>query len=137
MSLFLGYYDFFSPWLERIDGYRLRAEIHPLPAAILDVEVFEDDRLNDTGYFVGARFSVPFDVREIRHGRNPFAGARDGFRRGKREFKDRMTEMIMRDYRIQTKTFPVVGVREEVEKRQDWEDVTPDKDDDPPPQEEP
>ena len=50
----------------------------------------------------GVRVSVPFSIRNLVTGRNPFEGVGEMFRPRKREFKQRMSEMIIRSHRIQT-----------------------------------
>ena len=110
VGLFMGYYDFGSTYGDVVlDGFKGRCEIRALPALIIDAEVFEDDRLNGTDYFVGARLQVPFDVGNLFSGKNPFEGAGQSFGATRRSSVDmRLVENVIRD--------PQVRVAEAVEK---------------------
>ena len=95
--VFGGYYKFRGDFTEDIKGVRGRLEVRALPALFLDAEVYEDKKLTGSDYFVGARVNVPFDLANLARGRNPFAGITDDVKAGRREFRERMSEMIIRD----------------------------------------
>lgn len=109
VGVFAGWYRFKPHYGgDVVEGWRGRAELRVLPSLIIDAELYENDRLTGTDYFVGARVQVPFDVAALAHGRNPFAGARDGFRSESRPFAHRLTENVIRD--------PNIRMGEDIEK---------------------
>jgi len=95
--LFAGYYKFDGDYTDDIKGVRGRLEVRALPALFIDAEVYENKDLTGSDYFVGARLNVPFDLVNLARGRNPFEGFQDNFKAGRREFRERMSEMVMRD----------------------------------------
>ncbi len=97
VRVFVGHYDFESRYGEDIEGAKGRLEVRAGPYLTFDAEVFENDKLNDTDFFVGARLQVPFE------GSNPFSGLGQLFKqREARPFVDRMyTDMVMRDVHVQ------------------------------------
>lgn len=95
--VFAGYYAFEGDFTEDIDGFKGRLEIRALPILTLDAEIYEDDALAGSDYFVGARVNVPFDLANLARGKNPFAGTSEQVRRAKRTFRDRLNEMVIRD----------------------------------------
>ncbi len=104
VKVFAGYYDYNSHYGDDITGMKGRLEIKPMPSLYLDAAWFEDKALLGSKYSVGARLSVPFDLANLSRGKNPFAGAMDGFKPGtaKPPFASRMTEMVVRDLHIRT-----------------------------------
>ena len=48
------------------------------------------------------RASVPFSLGRIIRGQNPFTGFTDAFRPRQREFCERMSDMVVREHRVQT-----------------------------------
>ena len=101
--LFLGYQDFDNPFGDDFEGVKARAEIRALPGVFLDAEWFENEELNGTDYYVGARVRVPFDLVNLANGRNPFEGSGEAFQRQQdRDLADRMTEQVIRDVKVQT-----------------------------------
>ena len=73
--LFVGYQDFENPFEgDRYGGFKGRLEVRANPGLTLDAELFEDQHLNGTDYFVGARMHVPFDLANLSEGKSPFAG---------------------------------------------------------------
>ena len=104
IKVFGGYYDYNAHYGDDISGVKGRIEIKPLPSLYLDAAWFEDKALLGSRYSVGARVSVPFDLANLSRGKNPFAGAMDGFKpgSGKPDFASRMTEMVVRDLHVRT-----------------------------------
>ena len=104
IKFFGGYYDYNAHYGDDIAGVKGRVEIRPLSALYLDAAWYEDKELMGSHYSVGARVSVPFDLANLSRGKNPFAGALDGFKPGaaKPDFASRMTEMVMRDLHVRT-----------------------------------
>jgi hypothetical protein len=104
IKVFGGYFDYNAHYGDDISGVKGRIEIKPLPSLYLDAAWFEDEALLGSKYSVGARVSVPFDLANLSRGKNPFAGAMDGFKPGsaKPDFASRMTEMVVRDLHVRT-----------------------------------
>lgn len=104
VKVFGGYYDYNAHFGDDISGVKGRLEIKPIPSLYLDAAWFEDKELLGSHYSVGARVSVPFDLANLSRGKNPFAGALDGFKPGapKPAFASRMTEMVVRDLHIRS-----------------------------------
>ncbi len=99
--VFAGYYDFDSPFSTAdAEGIRGRLEIRTLPALFIDAEVFEDKDLNGSDFIVGCRIQTPFDLAQLFHGGNPFGGARGAWEPVERQFRDRLTERVMRDTHV-------------------------------------
>jgi hypothetical protein len=95
--VFAGYYNFEGDFTEDIDGLKGRLEIRALPALTLDAEVYDNDDLTGSDYFFGARVNLPFDVVNLAHGRNPFAGTEAAFQARRVAFRERLSEMVIRD----------------------------------------
>jgi hypothetical protein len=56
------------------------------------------------------RVSLPFEIGNLFAGKNPFAGAGDALKFGKRrEFRERLGEQVWRSHREQTIIGPPVG----------------------------
>ena len=112
IKVFAGYYDFNAQYGPDVAGMKGRVEVRPLPALILDAGWYEDKELLGSRYTVGARASLPFDLARLSHGRNPFSGALDGFRRssGRPPFASRLTDMVIRDLHIRTEISPLAEV---------------------------
>lgn len=104
VKVFGGMYDYNAHYGDDIIGMKGRLEIHPLPALYLDAAWYEDRALIGSRYSVGLRASLPFDLANLSSGKNPFAGALDGFKPGVRKvpFASRLTEMVVRDLHIRT-----------------------------------
>ena len=102
--IFIGYQSFDNPFGDDLEGATARFESWVLPGVALDAQWFEEDKLNGTDYFVGARVRLPFDLGNLSQGRNPFEGDSEQFRQSeaKQEVRDRMSEMVMRDPKVQT-----------------------------------
>ncbi|MDP8217769.1 MAG: inverse autotransporter beta domain-containing protein [Candidatus Theseobacter exili] len=98
--IFGGYYYYDNDYGKDIKGFKGRLEVRAMPALIFDAEIYENDELHGTDYYVGARLNVPFDFGNLFSGKNPFEGAKDWFTMRKRTMKERMTEMVIRDIDI-------------------------------------
>ncbi|MCO6401285.1 MAG: inverse autotransporter beta domain-containing protein [Verrucomicrobia bacterium] len=95
--IFGGYYSFEGDFTEDIDGFRGRLEVRALPALVLDAELYENKELTGSDYFVGVRVDLPFDLWNLARGRNPFEGIGESARPTRREMRDRLSDMVMRD----------------------------------------
>jgi hypothetical protein len=103
VRLFYGYYDFDKRYGGEIPGPKARLEVRAGPYLTLDAEVFEDEELNDTKYFVGVRFHMPFDLGKLFKGQNPFGYDKKRIQQFRsRPLVNRITEDVIRDVRIQT-----------------------------------
>lgn len=104
VKMFAGYYDYNAHYGDDVAGLKARLEVRPLPPLYLDAAWYEDEALLDSRYSVGVRASVPFDLAALSRGRNPFAGALEGFMPGtaKPPFGSRLTEMVVRDLHVRT-----------------------------------
>ncbi len=104
VKAFVGFYDYNAHYGDDLAGMKGRLEIKPMPSVYLDAAWFEDKALLGSRYSVGARVSMPFDLANLSRGKNPFAGALEGFKPGaaKPAFASRMTEMVVRDLHIRT-----------------------------------
>jgi hypothetical protein len=100
VKLFLGYYDYDNPFGDDIKGAKGRIEVKASDYLTLDAEVYENDDLNGSKYFVGARLNLPFDLSRLAAGKNPFKDPRKT--RPATQFADRMNEMVIRDVRVQS-----------------------------------
>jgi len=102
VRLFGGYYDFDRRLSnqEDIKGLKGRIEVRTGPYFTFDAEVFEDDKLNDTKYFVGARLHIPL---KRKGGKKLFSDLKQSFKSFRqRPVESRLTEQIIRDVRVQT-----------------------------------
>jgi hypothetical protein len=104
VRVFGGYYHYQNPFGGDFDGFKARLEARVLPGVILDLEYWDDTALMGGHWTAGARVSVPFSLYNLVNGRNPFEGIEEQFTPRKREFKERLGEMVMRSHRIQTTT---------------------------------
>lgn len=95
--VFAGYYHFEGDFTEDIKGAKGRLEVRALPALVLDAEVFENTDLTGSDYFLGARLDLPFDLANLARGKNPFEGIGESVRPTRREMRDRLSDMVMRD----------------------------------------
>ena len=105
IKVFGGYYYFDAKFGgEDIEGFKGRLEVKAAPSIFLDAEVYEDEELYGSDYFVGARMVLPFSIQNFADGRNPFEGGAKGLRTTKQKaaFESRLTEMVMRDLHVQT-----------------------------------
>lgn len=120
VKAFAGYYEFDADYGDPIAGMKARLEVRPVPAVCLDGCWYEDETLLGSRYSIGFRATIPFDLARLSRGRNPFAGALDGFRAGgaPAAFSARLTEQVIRDLHIRTE---VAAPREIVEDRRQLE----------------
>lgn len=105
--LFAGYYSYHSRVGTNFEGWKARAEIRWTPAITTDLEYWggnhgKANQLNGGNWIAGVRVNLPFEIGNIFQGKNPFAGAGDAFKFGKRrEFKERLGETVWRSHREQ------------------------------------
>jgi hypothetical protein len=102
MRVFGGYYHYLNPFGSDFEGFKARLEARMLPGVIADVEWWDDASLTGGHWTGGARVSVPFTLGNLFTGKNPFEGASEMFRPRKREFRERMSEMVIRSHRVMT-----------------------------------
>ncbi len=100
--VFGGYYHYDNPLGADYEGFKARLEAHFLPGVIGDVEWWNDAYLNGGHWTADVRVSVPFDFFNLFSGRNPFEGAGEAFRPRQREFRERMSDMVVRSHRVKT-----------------------------------
>jgi Inverse autotransporter, beta-domain len=102
LRVFGGYYHLEGPFGRNFDGFKARLEARFLPGVIADVEWYDDANVMGGHWTGGVRVSVPFSIFNLAQGRNPFEGFTDAFTPRKREFRERMTDQIIRSHRIKT-----------------------------------
>ncbi len=102
VRVFGGYYHYDNPFGSDYEGFKARLEARLLPGVIADVEYWDDAALMGGHWTAGARVSVPFSIYNLVTGRNPFEGIGDSFTPRQREFRERMSDMVIRSHRIQT-----------------------------------
>ena len=113
--LFAGYYQYRSRVGVGLEGWKARAEIRWTPAITTDVEYWGGNTgtanaVNGGNWIAGVRMNLPFEIGNIFQGKNPFAGAGDAFKFGKRrEFKERLGETVWRSHREQSAITPGNG----------------------------
>ena len=100
--VFGGYYHYNNPFASDYEGFKARLEAHFLPGVIGDVEWWNDAYLNGGHWTADVRVSVPFSFFNLFSGRNPFEGAGDAFRPRQREFRERLSDMVVRSHRVKT-----------------------------------
>ncbi|MFT5241954.1 MAG: hypothetical protein ACI9OU_002047 [Candidatus Promineifilaceae bacterium] len=98
--VFVGYQDFDNPFGDDKEGVKGRIEIQLGDGFLVDAEVFENEDLNHTEFFVGVRVRVPFSIANLIAGKNPFEGTRDAFRPRPSVLSSRLGEMVIRDMNI-------------------------------------
>lgn len=99
-AVYVGYYDFSSDFDNDLSGPKVRVESRLSARLTLDAEWYDDKELNDSDFFVGLRFRLPFGP-----GRDPSWASTD-FERT--DVSARMSDLVYRDFRIRTRlTGPV------------------------------
>lgn len=113
VKVFGGYYSYNKRFGgEDIKGAKGRLEIRAVPAVYLDAEVYENDELYGTDYFVGARVNVPLDLK----GGSPFGNFEDFMiKRRDIPFASRLGEMVMRDLHVITEVSEQTEIEEKRE----------------------
>ena len=107
LKLFGGWYAFDNPFGgDDIEGFKARAELRGFDHLYLDAAWYDDDELTGSDYYLGARYSAPFDLFELAHGRNPFAEPKAG--KNEVVFAARLNEMVMRDPQVRTATSGII-----------------------------
>ncbi len=104
VRLYGGYYHYDNPFGGDFNGFKARLEARVLRGVVANVEYWDDDYLMGGHWTASVSASVPFSIYNLVTGRNPFEGAAESFKTGRREFKERMGEIIERSHRIQTLT---------------------------------
>lgn len=102
LRLLGGYFKYNNPFGRNFEGFQARAEARLTQGLIADVAWFDDARIQGGHWVAGVRVEVPFDLGNLFRGRNPFEGAGDTFRFGRRDFRARMREMVQRSPRTMT-----------------------------------
>ncbi len=100
--VFGGYYHYNHPFASDYEGFKARLEAHFLPGVIGNVEWWDDAYLNGGHWTTDVRVSVPFSFFNLFSGRNPFEGAGESFRPRQREFRERVSDMVIRSHRVKT-----------------------------------
>jgi Inverse autotransporter, beta-domain len=100
--IFGGYYQYNNPFGSDFEGFKARLEAHLLPGVIADVAYWDDAYLNGGHWVAGARVHVPFDIFNLARGRNPFEGAGEAFRPRQREFRERLSDSVIRSHEVKT-----------------------------------
>jgi hypothetical protein len=104
VRLFAGYYHYDNPFGSDFEGFKARLEARVLPGVMAGVEYWDDAVLMGGHWTADVRVSVPFSIYNLVTGRNPFAGIANNFVPRRREFRERLGDMIERSHRIQTTT---------------------------------
>lgn len=102
LRLLAGYYRYESKFGQTYEGVKARMEARFLPGVIGDLEYWDDPALVGGHWVAGVRVTVPFSIGNLFTGRNPFEGASEMFRPRQREFRERLSEMVMRSHRVMT-----------------------------------
>jgi len=104
LRLFVGAYHYNNPFGHDFTGVKARAEARLLPGVIAGVEYWDDAYLMG-GHWTGEfAVSVPFSLFNLAKGRNPFEGTAEMFRPRQREFRERLSDMVMRSPLVMTNT---------------------------------
>jgi hypothetical protein len=102
LRLLAGYYNLEGPFGRNFEGMKGRLEARFLPGLIADLEYWDDENVMGGHWTGGVRVVVPFSIFNLFRGRNLFEGTAEMFRPRQREFRERMTDMIMRSHLIRT-----------------------------------
>ena len=106
VRLFAGAYYYDNPFGSDYSGFKARLEARFLPGLIADVEYWDDAYLTG-GHWTGElRVSVPFAICNLAQGRNPFEGTAEMFRPRQREFRERLSDMVIRSHRVMSTASP-------------------------------
>ncbi|RBP48754.1 inverse autotransporter beta domain-containing protein [Arenicella xantha] len=101
VRVFGGYYDFDGPFNSEIKGAKGRLEVRAGDYLTFDAELFEDDELHGSDYYVGARLNLPFSFSRLFDGQNPFLARKDDIKRFRnRPLAARLGEEVLRDVNI-------------------------------------
>ena len=102
VRVFAGYYHYNNPFGSDYEGFKARLEAHLLPGLVAGVAYWDDTALMGGHWTADVRASVPFSLLNILHGGNPFEGWAEAFTPRPREFCERMSDMVVREHRVQT-----------------------------------
>ncbi|EDY17372.1 Parallel beta-helix repeat protein [Chthoniobacter flavus Ellin428] len=104
--IFGGYYYYENPFGKNLSGFKGRLEVRALPAITLDAAYYQNKEIVGSNWYYGIRVSTPFDIGNIAHGKNPFAGFTEGFKpqhaSDAERFADRLTENVIRNPHVAT-----------------------------------
>ncbi len=100
--VFGGYYHYDNPFGHDFEGFKSRLEAHFLPGLIGNVEWWNDGYVKGGHWSAGVRATVPFSFFNLFSGRNPFEGAGDAFRPRERDFRERLSDMVIRSHDVKT-----------------------------------
>ena len=106
LRLFAGYYNMDGALSNHYEGFKARLEARVLPGVILDAEYWDDAYLMGGHWTAGIRVVVPFSIGNIFVGKNPFEGTASMFTPRKRDFKERLSESIIRSHQVMTDQTP-------------------------------
>jgi len=96
---FAGAYGYQNPFGSDYVGFKARVEARIVPAITANVEYWDDANLMG-GHWTGElRVTVPFSIFNLASGRNPFEGAAEAFTFRKRDFSERMGDLVLRSHR--------------------------------------
>ncbi len=119
VRLFGGYYHYLNPYGSDYDGFKARLEARVRKGVFIDAEYWDDKVLTGGHWTGGIRVSLPCNVFNIFAGRNPFEGASEAFAAPDGDFRDRMSDMVIRSHRVKAATSGLdeVGGGSNTEKR--------------------
>lgn len=104
-----GYYNYSGPFNQHFDGFKGRVEARFLPGLIADVEYWDDAELMGGNWTGELRVTLPFSLFNLASGRNPFEGTAEMFKPRQREFRERLSEQVLRSHTVQTSSSGNVG----------------------------
>ena len=112
--VFGGYYYFDNPFGKNVAGFKGRLEVRALPSLTFDTAYYNNKEIIGAHWYYGFRISTPFDLGNLAHGKNPFAGFSEGFKPqhtdDQERFADRLTENIIRTSRVSTAQSKLIEV---------------------------
>jgi hypothetical protein len=104
--IFGGYYYYENPFGKNFSGFKGRLEVRALPSVTFDAAYYQDKEIVGSNWYYGVRVSTPFDVGNIAHGKNPFAGFAEGFKPQQtsdaERFAARLSENVIRSSHVAT-----------------------------------
>ncbi|MDR3406765.1 MAG: inverse autotransporter beta domain-containing protein [Chthoniobacter sp.] len=104
--IFGGYYFYENPFGRNFSGFKGRLEVRALPALTFDAAYYENKEIVGSNWYYGVRVTTPFDIGNIAHGKNPFAGFAEAFKPKQtseaERFADRLSENIIRNPHVAT-----------------------------------
>ena len=100
-----GYY-YHSKYDKDVTGEKARIEIRPMKCLTINLE-WKHDNYKGNELYAGGYITIPFSLGDIFQRKNPFEGLKDNvkFAPGPRDLKERMTDMVVRDVDIVSKSY--------------------------------